>query len=263
MDSAKEIIDIWIRKKKIHFPLDLSNLGLIELPQLPDNIQWLIINNNPIHELTNIPSALKRLECKYTNIHELRDLPSTLQYLICVGCDKLENIDNLPDTIRKLDLSYCSNLQNFDRLPQELRELKMIQTKNIQYIPYFPEKLRIFHAEEFNLTHFPPFSESMRKIICHKLNLKYLYNESDNQEFLKKFPKPQPYFPIFPNFPKNLKYLRMTDCNLKAVIHLSDTNCIYADLSGHGRQIIICLSSTIQYARCDLFLLDKCGYVTY
>jgi hypothetical protein len=53
MEKAKERIHVWTSG-----PLDLSGLGLTELPELPDGVTMLYCQNNQLTSLPTLPTTL-------------------------------------------------------------------------------------------------------------------------------------------------------------------------------------------------------------
>jgi Leucine-rich repeat (LRR) protein len=106
--------------------LDLSYLGLTELPPLPPTLLVLDCTGNALTELPQLgsegtSSTLKRLHCTGNALTSLPPLPSTLKYLYC-GFNQLTELPQLPSTLVKL---YCGNnqLTSLPSLPSTLKEL--------------------------------------------------------------------------------------------------------------------------------------------
>jgi Leucine-rich repeat (LRR) protein len=82
--------------------LDLSNLGLTELPPLPPTLVELDCRGNQLTELPQLvsedPSTLEYLNCRDNQLTELPQLPSTL---VGLGCDnnQLTELPQLPSTL--------------------------------------------------------------------------------------------------------------------------------------------------------------------
>lgn len=82
MEEAKKRIKDWIDAGDKTATLDLSKLGLVTLPELPEGLYSLICNNN--NNLTTLP-----------------ELPDTLILLYCNN-NKLTSLPKLPDTELKV-----------------------------------------------------------------------------------------------------------------------------------------------------------------
>lgn len=251
MNKAVERVEQWVRRGKVKEVLDISALGLTSLPELPETVEWLNCSKNPIDCLDGLPRGLKRLDCSETSIVKFGELPDGLEYLHCRGCLMLSEIDRLPDSVRKLDLSYCHELGDIERLPNELRELKLIQTWKLRHIAYFPAKLRVFWAEDFGLQYLPELPETLRKLICNKLDFKYL----EYAYYYK--PPPLPALPAFPKFPKKLKYIKMTSCRFNRQNYSVYCDCIYLDITDNTFRLGIEISKTTEYAKSDYFIFER------
>ena len=64
MEIAQQRINEWTSG-----PLDLSRLGLTELPDLPSGLQTLNCSQNQLTQLDNLPSGLQKLWCDKMEIH--------------------------------------------------------------------------------------------------------------------------------------------------------------------------------------------------
>jgi len=119
MDIAKEIIRNWTSDA-----LDLSNLGLTELPTLPEGLRILYCSNNRLDKLPDtLPNSIRLINCSYNQLTTLPEtLPASLVYLSC----SYNRLTHLPDTLPKglLEL-YCNNNQitKMPELPPDLLEL--------------------------------------------------------------------------------------------------------------------------------------------
>jgi Leucine-rich repeat (LRR) protein len=92
--------------------LNLSNLGLTELPQLVSEgklskLVELYCEGNQLTSLPQLPSTLVKLYCYGNQLTELPQLPSTLECLDCYG-NQLTELPQLPSTLVKL---YCGGNQ--------------------------------------------------------------------------------------------------------------------------------------------------------
>ena len=63
--------------------LDLSRLGLTELPVLPATLTRLYCNNNKLTRLPDLPADLTTLYCHRNKLTRLPTFPATLTYLYC------------------------------------------------------------------------------------------------------------------------------------------------------------------------------------
>jgi Leucine-rich repeat (LRR) protein len=170
--------------------LDLSNLGLTELPQLgskgtpstlkilycmsnqltklpqlvsedPSTLEVLSCGGNQLTTLPQLPSTLVNLSCASNQLTELPQLPSTLKYLNCSD-NQLTSLPQLgsegtPSTL--VDL-YCGDNQ-LTSLPQLVSEdpstLEDLDCGNNQLtsLPQLPSTLRWMNCQD-NPFQYPP-----------------------------------------------------------------------------------------------------------
>ena len=86
----------------------LSGLDLIELPEIPDTIEYLFCRNNNLTELPELPKGLTNLYCHNNKLTELPILPNKLEFLEC-GNNNLTELPDLPESLRYLGC-YNNNL---------------------------------------------------------------------------------------------------------------------------------------------------------
>jgi len=119
MEIANEIIRNWKSDA-----LDLSNLGLTELPTLPEGLRILYCSNNRLDKLPDtLPSSIRLINCSYNQLTALPEtLPTSLQFLNCSYNYLLRLPDPLPEGLLEL---YCNNNQitTVPELPPNLTEL--------------------------------------------------------------------------------------------------------------------------------------------
>jgi len=82
--------------------LDLSNLDLIELPELPKGLKYLYCEYNQLTKLPKLPEELVILYCHNNQLTKLPELPKGLKYLDCDG-NKLTELPELPKGLKYLD----------------------------------------------------------------------------------------------------------------------------------------------------------------
>ena len=181
--TASGIIGEWVKRKNPRVPLDLSNLGLKELPPLPDTVEHLTISNNPIKTLDGLPKSLKYLNCSNTYITYLDNLPDNLKHLCCVSCISLRIIHINVDNITTINAPYCDNLQKIIRLPKSLRNLD-ISRSLVNYICKFPPYLRSFKCVDTSLEKIPPLPDTLTKLDICMCNLKEIQNIPKSVKYL-------------------------------------------------------------------------------
>ena len=113
MDIAKARVREWTSG-----PLNLANLGLTELPELPSGLTELHCYHNQLLSLPDtLPATLQFLYYNSNRLTTLSDtLPATLQFLYCNS----NRLTTLPDTLPTgLRVFYCSHNQ-LTTLPETL-----------------------------------------------------------------------------------------------------------------------------------------------
>ena len=113
-EKAKRKVDVWISVTNTHghhLMLDLRNLGLTSLPDLPDNIQRLDYSFNKLTSLPILPKYLRQLFCNNNNLISLpNNLPHNLQLLNCC----FNQLTKLPNLSTKLQLLYFEKTTQFN-----------------------------------------------------------------------------------------------------------------------------------------------------
>ena len=84
--------------------LDLSDLGLEALPNLPPGVKVLRCSDNRLTQLPRLPSGLRSLECSHNRLTQLPELPSTLVRLWCAE-NELTTLPELPDRLNGILVS--------------------------------------------------------------------------------------------------------------------------------------------------------------
>ena len=102
--------------------LNLADLGLTELPELPSRVRYLDCSNNQLTRLpSELPSGLRILLCSENQLRSLPELPSGLTTLSCYT-NQLTSLPELPSGLTTLS---CSNnqLTSLPELPSGLTNL--------------------------------------------------------------------------------------------------------------------------------------------
>lgn len=116
--TAAERIYEWVYKNKPEEPLNLSNLHLTSLPEIPEGVQRLICSNNKLTSLPeNLPHSIRNLYCVENKLTRLpKNLPPRLEKLSC-SYNKLKTLPhNLPNTLTEI---YCDG-NEIEYLPESL-----------------------------------------------------------------------------------------------------------------------------------------------
>lgn len=176
--------------------LDLSNLGLKELPEIPEtlnNIIYLFINDNLI---SNIDISrfltLQVIDISDNNISSIEFLPQNLEELVCNNC-KLINIC-LNSNLKRL---HCQDnfLETFSHY-ENLVDLRCDNNK-IKHIPSFPnliklsctnnpiekidiqQNLKVLDCSYSNIEGAINFAPVLHSLICHKTKINDVSNLSN------------------------------------------------------------------------------------
>jgi hypothetical protein len=163
MEEAQARIQQWLKVGNKQARLDLSNLDLTELPEIPETVIDLNCSSNKLHELKGLPRGLLRLACGGNYLETIQGLPEGLIYLWSFGC-RTKTIENLPNSIRYLNLDFNQELIRIINLPSDLRYLHLFSTLRLQYICTFPPKLRSLVIEGADIEILDSFPETLKRI---------------------------------------------------------------------------------------------------
>lgn len=252
MDEAKRRIQRWIQKQKQRLPLNLSKLGLTELPDLPSNLLHLNCDKNNLKTLTKIPPRLISLRCCKNPLTSLGSLPHTLRYLICTNCP-IQHIEHLPPNLHFLDIRYCKYITSIYSLPESLAELYMDGMINLNYIVSFPENLRILHMDgSVDIYELPAFPSKLREISIYYLSIRKLIGLPESLRILAACSCNLDYIE---SFPKNCKqiYIRCND-NLSNIPTIPDGS--YVRVNG-TQWVYDFISSLTQTSETLLYRLNE------
>jgi hypothetical protein len=89
--------------------LNLSNLGLKKLPNIPEGITILKCDNNEISLIDNLPNSLIELYCSNNKIRKLENLPKNLIKLECKN-NYLTHL-YLPPSVKIVSSKYQKSLE--------------------------------------------------------------------------------------------------------------------------------------------------------
>jgi hypothetical protein len=108
MEIAIERVRMW---RGPTIPLDLSRLGLTELPELPEGLVELICYHNRLTKLPDkLPASLRYLNCSGNQLTRLPDnLPARLAILYCSH----NELTTLPETIPRGLITFACRANRF------------------------------------------------------------------------------------------------------------------------------------------------------
>jgi hypothetical protein len=115
--------------------LDLSKLGLTELPPLPDDLIVLRCDLNELTSLPTLPSSLRVLHCHQNQLSSLPKLPPLLESLSC-SHNHLTSLPFLPSSLKQL-VCMRNHLTTLPYLPLFLQELSF-DNNEITHLPTLP-----------------------------------------------------------------------------------------------------------------------------
>jgi len=150
MEKAKEIIELWKKKKDTSYPLDLTGLKLTHLPSLPENLKGLYCSYNKLKDLPDLPSGLLILLCDNNELIALPDhLPNSITTLEC-NKNHLTYLPLLPDNLHDLDCSKNNLPEDYKKKQGEKmsdyisRVRNLINSKNSTL--NFSEPLEVYNG---------------------------------------------------------------------------------------------------------------------
>jgi len=155
--KAELIIEEWIKNGgNDEGALELNELELTELPNLPEDLEVLDCGRNKLTSLPKLPKNLKVLNCGHNKLTSLPSLPKKLERLYCNN-NKLTSLQDLPKTLEQL---YCSNnkLTNIQTLPKTLAEFSC-EHNQLTSLPDLPEDLLDLVCNDNQLTRLPDLPE--------------------------------------------------------------------------------------------------------
>ena len=195
MEEALRRIRRWKKQKKPRKWLNVSGLGLTELPLIPSKVRRLLCVRNQLKTFDNLPKRLQELACGGNTFETLETLPPNLKKLYCCGVKTLKCINKVPDSIEYMNLGYCSYLETIYHLPSCLESLDLRDTYRLNYIEYFPPNLNHIYITDADLETLPPLPVTLTVLEClHMKNLNYL-----------------------PKLPESLLWLSIYSCNLQSL----------------------------------------------
>lgn len=118
--------------------LDLAFNRLVELPELPPNLERLFCDHNRLRSLPLLPPKLISLRCNNNNLVELSPLPNSLLSIDCNN-NQLTVLPALPNKLRMLSCSG-NPITRLPKLPETLEVLDIMFT-HITVLPFLPERL--------------------------------------------------------------------------------------------------------------------------
>ncbi len=195
--------------------LDLSHLGIEELPKIPPTVKYLFLSNNNLVELHDM-SYLEELEvidiCN-NNLLEIPPLPFSIEEISCRNnyIDDISDLSNY-NNLKRLDVSY----NKLSTIPK-ISNLELLVCNNNRLSKIYPmDKLRRLEIKNNKLSHLKTFY-SLKELECDNNriieiselpNITHIYANCNRIEVLDNFDKIK-ILEIRENKLKKLKYYPM------------------------------------------------------
>ena len=136
--------------------LNVCELNITSLPELPSELQYLFCNSIQITTLPTLPSKLKELYCSRTPITSLPDLPSGLETLYCHNTP-ITSLPALPSELKKI---YCSRT-------------------SLKCLPDLPSGLQMLNCSHTSLTSLPDLPSGLKDLYCS--NTPHILQPKENE----------------------------------------------------------------------------------
>jgi len=182
-----EIISELINSYTTGEVLELKNMNLYELPDLPDYITKLDISGNYITKLLNLPKNLTHLDASSNRLREVI-LPDNI-CVVNLTYNQLTEI-NLPSGLKQLSLAYnefleCpkfgDNLADLDISNNKLSHINVLPVKlktlvcsnnKIQKIETLPSTIELLDCSTNELSELPVLPDTLTSFDCSNNKLK-------------------------------------------------------------------------------------------
>ncbi|MBD2614514.1 hypothetical protein H6G94_25110 [Nostoc punctiforme FACHB-252] len=187
--------------------LDLSGMGLTEMPEAIASLTQLQVLDLSSNQLTILPEAigcLTQLKLLNLNDNKLTFLPNCLENL-----DKLEKI--------QLSSNYL------DEIPQALRRLKFLKElyiprNKLRTIPNWIGELQLLKSLSLTGNQITNLPDSIKNL--SKLEILWLGSDFPRDDFeFDDLGNPLDPFPSCLSLPKQIKQLSLANCNLTKLPH--------------------------------------------
>jgi hypothetical protein len=228
MDLIHELITDYVPGEV----LNLQNMDLYELPDLPDTITMLDISGNYISNIDKLPANLTSLNAQsnriehitlpdnislvnltYNNLSEIT-LPSKVQNL-SIAYNNFTEMPTLPPNIWYLDVSY-NKISKIDFLPDMMKGF-ICMYNQIETLPNIPIYLEYLDCSGNKIKKLPVLTEILNQLIC-----------SNNQiDHIESLPRNMTVFDCegnklekLPAFGKEIKFINHNNNNFTTPITL-------------------------------------------
>jgi len=143
--------------------LDVSNMNLTSIPDIPDSVTHLFCSRNKLTCLPKLPPALVTLACEYNRLTSLPELPDSVSYIFCNG----NQLTSLPKLPLQGKILLCSNnlLTSLPQLPLCTR--LECDGNQLTSLPDLPPTLIQLYCGANQLTSLPDLPDSLRSFLCY------------------------------------------------------------------------------------------------
>jgi hypothetical protein len=238
MSSPEEVITIWKNKNNSKKLLDISNWDITELPEIPDEVERLDINNTNITVITYLPAKLLWFNCQSTPLESLPTiLPPNLKYIDCRNCNKLK-LFKLP--------FYIKIRENFNQIIREEYNKNTPPSILLQeriYEVYNTNK-RTLDISNLGLEALPKLPNNLKRLNCNNNPIKLLNNLPNS---LKKLKCEGTLIKNFINMPSCLFNLNCSRTSINSIDNLPDKLKILIADNCDNLEIINFLPSGLEF----------------
>ncbi len=165
------LIMIWNRYNHEHFYLCDFNSNI---DNLPDNINYLILNDSFNTEINKLPKSLKYLELGNNFDNNINSYPDGIEHLVFGKEDMrgiFSNLKILPNSLKTLEIYSCKFNKKIDSLPSNLENLVIgkIFNQPVDYLPGSLEILILGTNFQYPLDNLP---SKLKKLVLNSIHYK-------------------------------------------------------------------------------------------
>ncbi|EIV7047029.1 hypothetical protein L7F69_005026 [Escherichia coli] len=152
--------------------LDVSGNQLCSLPVLPTGLEELYVRRNLLDSLPVLPAGLKKLDVSRNRLCSLPVLPAGL-VMLDVSNNQLSGLPALPAGLVTLDVRF-NLMSSLPELPGYMRTLN-VSNNQLIHLPVLPVRLKVLDVSNNQLTSLPdrlPSGLEMLNVCWNKLTSK-------------------------------------------------------------------------------------------
>ena len=182
--------------------VDLSMLGLTELPPLPEGLEHLTCSFNRLTTLPKLPQSLRSLYCAHNQLTSLPTLPPFLEYLHC-QLNQLTSLPTLPPSLLTL-VCHTNRLTSLPELPSILDILRC-GNNQLTSLPTLPPIMFAMSCYCNPLTTLPALPLQLEELTCYSSTLTSIPMLPPNLRKLNCLGNPLETLPELPSTLQQLK----------------------------------------------------------